>query len=224
MWTLLDLAADLLLGSSCPGCGAPGWAICDKCRLALGHGVRFRVGRTVEGFPATCSARVYEGPVRRLVAAHKERGARAATGLLGGLLASAVGEWVGAAPLTLVPVPSSSASVRSRGYDSVQLLARTAARELSRRGASVRVAPALRQVRVLEDQASLDTAARWANLHGAMAASPVGGRVIVVDDVCTTGATLAEAVRALKAAGAVDVVAATVSATVLRRDATRPAR
>jgi predicted amidophosphoribosyltransferase len=80
------------------------------------------------------------------------------------------------------------------------------------------VVPALTQVRRLADQASLDTAARWVNLHGAMAARPLEGPVVVVDDVCTTGATLVEACRALAAAGVVDCDAATISATVLRRD------
>jgi predicted amidophosphoribosyltransferase len=100
----------------------------------------------------------------------------------------------------------------------VHLLAAVAARALSRDGRRVSVVSGLRHVRLLEDQASLASAARWENLKGAMAARPVHGSVLVVDDVCTTGATLAEACRALRAAGAVDCEAATISATVLRHD------
>jgi predicted amidophosphoribosyltransferase len=165
------------------------------------------------------SGGVYEGSLRRLVAAHKERGARHAGDLLGSLLASAVAFQEGSDPVTLVPVPSTSAAVRRRGYDSVLLITADAARRLRRSGHPVVVTRALRHVRRLEDQAGLDTAARWDNLRGAMVARPVQGRVVVVDDVCTTGATLTEACRALLEAGAGECRAATVSATLLRRAA-----
>jgi predicted amidophosphoribosyltransferase len=137
--------------------------------------------------------------------------------LLGSLLASAVIWQDGPGPVTLVPVPSTPAAVRRRGYDSVLLIASDAARRLQRSGRPVLVSRALRHVRRLEDQAGLDTAARWENLKGAMVARPVQGSVLVVDDVCTTGATITEACRALLEAGAGECRAATVSATLLRR-------
>jgi len=214
----LDTAADLLLGATCPGCGTPGWGICTTCRAALEETSAFAVVRRLEGFPVASAARVYEGRLRRLVAAHKERHARGATSVLGALLAEAVEHRRPDGPVTLVPVPSSRSAVRQRGYDSVRLLADAAARSLSRDGRRVLVVSALTHVRRLADQASLDTAARWANLQGAMAARPLAGPVIVVDDVCTTGATLVEAHRALMAVGVIDCQAATISATVLRRD------
>lgn len=218
MTTWWDIAADLLLGATCPGCATPGWGICRSCRAALEEASAFPVVRQLEGFPLASAARVYEGRLRRLVAAHKERHARGATSALGALLAEAVEHRRPEGAVTLVPVPSSRSAVRQRGYDSVQLLAGAAARRLSQGGRRVSVVSALTQVRRLADQASLDTAARWVNLQGAMAARPLAGPVVVVDDVCTTGATLAEACRALTAAGVLDCEAATVSATVLRRD------
>lgn len=217
MTSWLDIAADLVLGATCPGCAAPGWGICTTCRSALDGASAFEVVRRLEGFPLASAARVYEGRLRRLITAHKERHARAATAALGSLLAEAVVHQRPDGPVTLVPVPSSRAAVRQRGYDSVLLVAGAAARVMSRDGRQVRVVATLRHVRVLADQASLGSAARWANLHGAMAARPVVGPVVVVDDVCTTGATLAEACRALVAAGSDDCCAATISATVLRR-------
>jgi predicted amidophosphoribosyltransferase len=218
MTTWLDTAADLLLGATCPGCGTPGWGICTSCRAVLEASAAFQISRGLDGFPQASAARVYEGRLRRLIAAHKERHARDATSVLGTLLAEAVAHRRPEGPLTLVPVPSSRSAVRQRGYDSVRVLADAAARRLSRDGRQVNVGTALRHVRRLADQASLDTAARWANLQGAMVARPLRGAVVVVDDVCTTGATLAEACRALRAVGADDCAAATVSATMLRRD------
>lgn len=213
----IDVAADLVLGATCPGCNDPGWGTCPRCRAALANATAFTVTRTLHGFPVATSGGVYAGSLRHLVAAHKERGARHAGPLLGSLLASAVIGQDGTGPLTLVPVPSTPAAVRRRGYDSVLLIATDAARTLRRSGRPVLVARALRHVRRLEDQAGLDTAARWENLRGAMVARPVQGRVLVVDDVCTTGATLTEACRALLEAGAGECRAATVSATLLRR-------
>lgn len=213
----IDVAADLVLGATCPGCNEPGLRTCRRCRAALENATAFAVTRALPSFPMATSGGVYGGSLRRLVAAHKERGARHAGPLLGSLLSSAV-IWQGVpGPLTLVPVPSTPAAVRRRGYDSVLLIASDAARRLRRNGHPVVVSRVLRHVRRLEDQAGLDTAARWENLRGAMVARPVQGRVLVVDDVCTTGATLTEACRALLEAGAGECRAATVSATLLRR-------
>lgn len=215
MTTWLDVAADLVLGATCPGCGHPGWGLCSACRGALARDSPFEVTRRIENFPAATAGGVYERVLRRLVAAHKERGARQSTGALAELLAGAVALH-GDGPVTLVPVPSTPAAVRRRGYDSVHLIAAEAARRLRHRGVDVGVDRAVRHVRRLEDQAGLDTAARWANLRGAMVARHVRGRVLVVDDVCTTGATVAEACRALREAGVGECGAATVSATLLR--------
>lgn len=87
-------------------------------------------------------------------------------------------------------------------------------------------APCLRGVRGVGDQAGLDRQARAQNLAGAFACRPawravmLDARCVVVDDVVTTGATLTEAARALRAAGAASVTCATVAATA-RRSGTR---
>lgn len=117
------------------------------------------------------------------------------------------GEGVGALPLVLVPVPSARRAVRARGHDAVRRVAVAAARELRRTGAAVRVVPVLRQCRAVADQAGLDARQRQENLAGALAVVPggarllEGARVVLVDDLMTTGSSLAEAARALGDAG-----------------------
>ncbi|MFB4313305.1 ComF family protein [Actinomadura sp. 21ATH] len=100
-------------------------------------------------------------------------------------------------------------------------MAEAAAGRLRAAGAAVSVLQALRQRRRVLDQAGLPVGRRAANLAGALEVLPsaaVAGRtVVLVDDVITTGATLAEAARALRAADARVAAAATVAATPLRR-------
>ncbi|MEU9016312.1 phosphoribosyltransferase family protein [Actinomadura sp. NPDC048394] len=96
-----------------------------------------------------------------------------------------------------------------------------AVRRLRAGGVPVVAVGGLRQCRRVADQAGLGAKARRDNLSGALEAvgrAPLAGRrVVLVDDVITTGASLAEAARALRAAGADVVAAATVAATPLRR-------
>ncbi len=129
--------------------------------------------------------------------------------------------------LLVVPAPSSASSRRVRGRRPVLDLARRSMGNAvgQRRGAQV--LPVLEQQRGVRDQSGLDSAQRASNLAGAVRvptswASYVRGRpCLLVDDVVTTGATLLESARALRAAGGGPVVAVTLAATVLRleRDA-----
>ncbi|MFF4775638.1 ComF family protein [Microtetraspora fusca] len=126
--------------------------------------------------------------------------------------------------IALVPVPSARAASRRRGHDPVGVITSGAAKLLRRRGLPVAAAPMLRQGRRVADQAGLSSTQRAANLRGAFVvvpgrtgtARPSGGRVgavLLVDDIVTTGATLAEAARAVREAGAEVPLAITVAAT-----------
>lgn len=166
----------------------------------------------------------YAGALRLLVNAHKEQRRFALADPLGDLLALAVLEHApfGAGlRLLLVPVPSRSAVVRRRGHDPLLRIATRAASRLRAWGVPAGVAKVLRGVRATADQAGLGAAERSRNLTGSMAlraGRPVrrllaGARVVVVDDVVTTGATVREAQRALEEGGFPVLGIAAVAAT-----------
>lgn len=211
--------AGLVLPVSCGGCGRPRTALCPPCEAELAGSGPGRVRPVPEpaGLPVVHAAVPYEGAVRALLLAHKERGALPLAGPLGAALAGAVAAAAGAlggpgdGSLLLVPVPSSRRSVRARGHDPTRRIALAAAGRLRRSGRAARVLPVLRQRRWVADQSGLGAGERLANLAGALEvarsgarlldeAGRAGGRVVLVDDLMTTGASLAEAARALAAA------------------------
>ena len=206
---LADLL-DLVLPRACAGCAAPGRTLCAACLRLLDHPRPHRPQPCPPGLPPLVTAASYDGPVRASLLAHKEHGRLGLARPLGAALASAVAA-LDCGPVLLVPVPSSPAAVRARGQDHARRLAAAAARALPGARAAFVLVPARR----VADQSGLDAAGRAANLAGALRARrPLQGvPVVVVDDVVTTGATLAEAARALRAAGADVRGAAVVAAT-----------
>jgi predicted amidophosphoribosyltransferase len=164
--------------------------------------------------------------VRRVIVAHKDDGrvallpelARLWRVALAGALAADAGLRGAAAARTLVvvPVPSTAASVRTRGRDPWGDIVAAALADEPR----VPLLPVLSVRRRVRDQAGLGAAERAANLAGAMlprrGSDLTGLTCVVADDVITTGATLTEATRALRAAGTADVRAVVVAATARR--------
>lgn len=226
---LIDAAADLVLGARCAGCDAPAFGLCPACATTLRTLTPAQVTRPVPGFPSTVAAGAYRAELRRVVLAAKERQALIQLPLLGRLLAGAAAELLlrgePRLPVTLVPVPSVRARMIERGIDLTAALAAGASRQLRRCGVEVTVARAVRLLREPDDQAGLDRGARLINSQGAyrcVSRLPVGS-VIVIDDVVTTGATLAAVSTALRVVGCVPFGAATVAETPRRGDLVAPA-
>jgi len=196
-------ALAFLLPVDCAGCGAADVALCDACAAAL---TPTRATRTVDGL-VVGSGLVFEGVVARVIRSLKEEGRLSLARPLAAALACA-------APVVddadVVVIPTSRAAMRRRGYRVTELLARRA---------GWRPLPLLRRVRTTDDQRALGRVERAENLAGSMRAVDAGGRrILLVDDVVTTGATLREAARALRAGGA-DVVGAVCVAATPKRGA-----
>lgn len=219
-------ARDLFTGASCHGCGEPGHLLCGTCRGDLPVAPELVWPRpTPPGLVPPWAAGAYSGLLRELLVAHKEHGQRRLGPVLGVLLARSVAVAApGPGPLLLVPVPSRPAVLRQRGDDPVGRMVRLAARELARgptREASVQVAAVLRHRGRAQDQSGLDRTQRRDNMHGALWCPSAQlrrlaghrGRVLVCDDVLTTGATVREAQRALEAVGVRPAGVAVVAAT-----------
>lgn len=224
--------SSLVLPTRCAGCGGPRGVVCARCREALAAGPAGRVRTVVRpaGLPPVYAACDYADEARALLLAHKERGALTLAGPLGAALAVSAGRALGDArgflaggrQLYVVPVPSAPAAVARRGHDPVRRMALAAAGRLRREGFPASALALLRQCRPVVDQVGLGAGARLANLSGAHRARPgllpAGGLVLLVDDVVTTGASLAEAARAVRASGGRPLAAAVVAAPVRGRD------
>lgn len=210
----VKLLLDLLYPPKCPFCGRvlergeEGW--CAACQQDLpwtGPGE----GKAVEGCALCLSPLWYKDGVRDGVHRYKFGGGRGHAALFGELMAQCLRDrWEG--PVDLITwAPLHPKRKKKRGYDQAELLARRVG-ELS----GLPVEPALEKIRAtaVQSQAGEDEARR-ANVQGAYRALPgldlTGKRVVLVDDVATSGATLAQCAAALREAGAQAVVGLTLA-------------
>jgi len=195
-----DLLASRILGAMCARCGlplsgqpAPG-TLCLACGAEERH---FDVARALF---------LYAGPVTSIIRAFKFDGdfflgPRLVRRLLD---ADRLPDGMDGADV-IVPVPLHPRRRRERGYDQALLLARALARRLGGR----LLTKALVRTRYTSQQALLPVGRRWDNVRGAFAvtkpAQVKGRRVLLVDDVMTTGRTADECAKVLKKAGAAHV-------------------
>jgi ComF family protein len=203
----------------CPGCGVPADAarlLCEACLAAIPTVPETLCAACLaaERTPVDCVrhpaqrvwvAWVYDDACAALLHAFKFEGRTALAELLGARLAAALpAAW---RPELVTGVPLHAARRRERGYDQAEMLARVVADAIG-----VPYVPLLRRVRPTRAQSSLGPVARRRNPAGAFAVTQPSWadarRVLVIDDVVTTGATLDACTRALVAAGARPAAAA----------------
>jgi len=213
------LALDLALPATCAGCGREGEPLCADCLPSLDARLQEPPGVPL-GLPSDVPAPLlqlewcasFEGTVRAALHALKYAGERRLADPLGAAIAR---RWarVGAGGDVLVPVPVHAERARERGYDQAELLATSASACLGLPAVAL-----LERRRATVAQYSLSREARAANVGGAFGLRDgvppriVRGRwPVLVDDVVTTGSTLAACATALLDAGALGVSAVTVA-------------
>ena len=200
------LLADVVVPPRCAGCDGPGSWLCARCT-----GTFEPVRGGPPGVP-TWAAGSYEGGLRAAIRRFKYHGESALSRELGALVSGGLAADLatGVVVDAVLAVPLHPARVRERGYDQTFLLAR----EVAELCGLPRLA-GLHRIRHSRPQVVLDRAARRRNVDGAfvaIAGSLRGLRVALVDDVATTGATLVEAARAARSAGARSVRAYVIAA------------
>jgi len=195
---------NLLTGDCCPRCGKPHLAssgdhLCGPCLRGDTH---FEAGRSVVA---------YEGPLRDCVHAFKYGRQTACLATFGLLFRQVVADSFLFEADLILPVPLHKARLRQRGFNQSTMLAREFFPERKRK---ISTSVLLRQ-RSTAPQTSLSGRERRTNLRGAFRVKNPdrvkGKRVVLVDDIYTTGSTLNECARTLKKAGAERVTALTLA-------------
>lgn len=205
---------DLLFPPRCVFCGRlleEGEGICPHCVRALPYTHGTGAEQRGEGITLAVSPLRYEGEVRQSIRRYKFEGRRWYARTYGGLMAACVREHLDGRFDALTWVPLSQRRRKERGYDQALLLARSVGEHLGMEPEEV-----LCKVRHTRAQSGLsDGEERRANVRDAYRCSRpervAGRRFLLVDDVITTGSTLAACAAVLRQAGAADVVCVTAA-------------
>jgi predicted amidophosphoribosyltransferase len=223
---------DLVLPGTCAGCGAPApGSLCRACVAVLDglHPHPVRPTPAPAGLPACVALGRYDGVLREVLLSYKERGRHVLARSLGDWLAGVVAYGVRQAgyppdtPVLLVPVPDTAAAARERYGDHMHRLARRAVVRLNATGWPAGLAAAVRS-RPRPDSVHLDAISRAVHAAHAFLPRPRelarmaeavgrGAVVVPVDDILTTGGTLAALADRLRGGGLPVPLAAVLAAT-----------
>ena len=218
---------DWIYPPQCVSCGKPGSLFCSDCRSELQpvgdhycakcgkplkQGKSCRLCRTSDfRFQASRAPYIYEGPAAALIKKLKYDGCLSLVPILADLLFRFWKELGWEADL-IVPVPLSEKRRAQRGFNQSELIGRAFAKK-----AGIPIEPgALMKIRHTAQQVGLNAEERRENLSGAFAAEKVmvqGKRILLLDDVMTTGSTFAECSAVLLKAGAGSVICLSVATT-----------
>lgn len=198
--------AELIFPSRCIGCSQLGISICSLCRKSWHPHIYYRELSIMQMTYPVISAVPYSPIASRVLLSAKESNLSAADDLLINAISHSLSLFLkryGSG--NLVGIPSRRTATRKRGRNFMVEITKSVASDNSMKSLDI-----LQHTRSVRDQSQLDSADRSRNIAGAIAASAKASglpnlgnneAVIVVDDLITTGATLAEAIRALRTAG-----------------------
>lgn len=210
---ITEFLSELFYPDRCAFCGKlvkNGEGMCSDCEKKLPYTGWNNERQRFAGMEACVSPLYYEGAVREALLRYKFSGAAVYSRVFGKISAKCIDEMQISCDI-ITWVPLSRKRLRKRGYDQAKLLAEAVAEE---RGLPCEAM--LRKIRHTPAQSGIgDRKKRRENVAGAYeAADPAiikGKRILLVDDIVTTGATLSEAASVLKKAGAAEVAAVTVA-------------
>ncbi len=185
--------------------------ICAACPQKLPWTEGNRAGQSVEFVSLCVSPLWYQDSVRTSFHRYKFKNRTGYAKTYGRLMADCVREHLGGRYDLITWVPLSVSSLKKRGYDQAMLLAMATALELDEVAVET-----IKKTRTTEVQSGLaEDSARRANVLSAYAVTEpelvAGRRILLIDDIITTGATVSECARVLRTAGAEDVVCTTLA-------------
>lgn len=211
---------DLLFPQKCPFCGrvADGAGICPACERSLPWAEGDAGFRTGPDGLCCAAPLLYEGAVRTALLRLKFQGGTHLARPLGELVCRCAAERFSGEFDVVTWVPVGPKRLKERGYDQARLLAQSACRLWGTALEKLLV----KKVNTPAQSDLADADARRANVLGVYALAPgadvAGRRVLLIDDICTTGSTLTECIRTLKCGAAEQVVCAAVALTCAKRD------
>jgi ComF family protein len=198
--------AELVFPSRCIGCSQLGISICSDCRKDWHPHIYHRTLQVFSKNYPVISAIEYSSVASAVILRAKESNQAVADALLVNAIAHSLHHFVkNYGDGDLVAIPSRRSATRKRGRDFMKEITQSVA--ISK---SLDFCEILQHQRAVRDQSQLNSQQRMSNIAGAFSISKNSAKsgdlgntrpLIIVDDLVTTGATLAEAIRALRTAG-----------------------